>query len=211
MASSGPAAVPAERGIATRLLRLTFALSVALFFWSFVGGFAYLLGVQGTLPLRTDPLQGARQRAVRKDTAGAVKQYRLATWIDPADTRSANELGELFLRVGRHDEAYATFEQSLRVSPGDARAFSGSADVRLAQQRYPEAIALYERALETTRRPAPVLNDLGTAYARSGDFESAIQSFTASLAVTTDPMVQANLDRARADQADARSAAAKVR
>lgn len=146
MASVPTSLAPPPRAPA-RLLNLTFALGVATFFWAFVAGLAYLLSVHGGLPLRTDPLTGARQRAARGDIAGAVRQYRIATLIEPTDLRGLNEMGELLLRNGRLDEARGAFERSLRVAPNQANAWNGIGTTRALQGDFDRAIEAFLAAL----------------------------------------------------------------
>lgn len=145
MASAFTSPAPPPRASA-RLLNLAFALGVATFFWAFVAGLAYLLSVHGGLPLRTDPLTGARQRAARGDIAGAVRQYRIATLIEPTDLRGLNEMGELLVRAGRYDESIAAFEKVLHAKP-DGRALAGIGTVRALQGDFDRAIAAFEAAL----------------------------------------------------------------
>ena len=130
-----------------RLLPSAFAVGVAGFFWAFVCGLVYVAAFQGGLPLRTDPLADARGRALRGDVAGAVKQYRVATQIEPTDLAGLCELGELLARAVRYDEALAAFGKALSVRL-DARAFAGIGDVLLVRGDYARAALAYEQALK---------------------------------------------------------------
>lgn len=199
MASAG-IAVPAAPGARERLLHLTFALGVAAFFWAFVAGLVYLLSVAGALPLRTDPLSGARQRDSRGDTAGALRQYRLATLIDPNDLRALNEMGELLARAGRHDESLAAFESVLRFRP-DGRALAGIGSVLAAEGRHAEAADVFERSLVLAPNQPAALNQLGVARVRLGELEGAIKAFEAGAAIAPSSPARGNLQRARAELA----------
>lgn len=202
--AAAPTQTRAERG--GRLLRLAFALGLAWLLWSFVGGLVYLLALERALPLRTDPLAGARDRAAKGDVEGALRQYRTAARIDASDLRAAAEMGELLLKHGRLAEAEAAFAGALRVSPADPRALTGLGDVRLSQQRWDEAVAVYESLPAAAPRSANLLNNLGIAHARAGRFDQAIAAFEQAVALGAEGRFRANLTLARADRERARAA-----
>ena len=127
-------------------LRLAFAVGVGAFFWSFVAGFVYLIALHGSLPLRTDPLTEARQRAQRGDIDGAVRQYRMVVRIEPTDLGAACELGELLLRAGRPAEALTAFGEALYVRL-DPRALVGVGDALKARGDAARAAHAYAEAL----------------------------------------------------------------
>jgi cytochrome c-type biogenesis protein CcmH/NrfG len=148
-----------------RLLRPAFALGVAGFFWAFVAGTVCVVALQGGLPLRTDPLSDARRRALRGDVAGAARQYRVATLIEPTDLGGLCELGELLARAGRHDEALEAFGRALSVRV-DARALAGIGDVMLVRGDHARAVQAYEQSLKL--RPHQPQAEEQLARARAG-------------------------------------------
>lgn len=200
-----------EGAIAQRLLGLACATSAAVLLWSFVAGLAYLLSVRGSLPLQSDPLAGARERGARGDLAAAVRQYDVAIGIDSGDLRARNERAELLRQGGRHAEAFSAFEDVLRLSPENERARAGLGDVRLVQRRYTEAIGLYGTALQGRAAQPAVLNNLGTAFAALGQFDQAIDAFSAALAIAPAASAEANLERARQDRTRAQRERAAAR
>jgi Flp pilus assembly protein TadD len=62
--------------------------------------------------------------AARKapDGEAAISLYREGLTLCPNDDVAHNELGELYLRLGRRAEAAAEFEEALRLNPNFARA-----------------------------------------------------------------------------------------
>jgi tetratricopeptide (TPR) repeat protein len=191
---------PATRALKDRLLSLAFASSVGLFAWSLVGGAALLISLRGSLPFGGDPLEAARSRAARGDLAGAVREYRMAALIEPGG-RAIQEMAPLIERLGRPEQAAAVFEELLRREPHDIQALNWAGNVRLAQGRNADAIGFYRRVLELSRDQAAVLNNLGTAYAASGDLDHAIEAFSAALALAPGGIARQNLERAKAARA----------
>jgi len=62
--------------------------------------------------------------AARKatDSEEAVSRYREGLRLCPGDDVAHNELGELYLRLGRKAEAAAEFAEALRLNPNFSRA-----------------------------------------------------------------------------------------
>lgn len=88
-----------------------------------------------TEALRQQAQQAAQEReacnkafyafeAARKAPTGeeAIAKYQEGLGLCPNDDVAHNELGELYLRMGRRAEAQAEFEEALRLNPNFARA-----------------------------------------------------------------------------------------
>jgi tetratricopeptide (TPR) repeat protein len=80
------------------------------------------------------------------------------------------DLGWMYFKTGKIDEAAAAFGNALRVFPGYHRAYAGMGQARAAQGRIAEAIDQYKRAQEVVPMPdyAAALAEL---YAMSGKDE----------------------------------------
>ena len=56
------------------------------------------------------------------DTDEAIKKYQEGLELCPTDDVAHNELGEIYMRMGRKAEAAAAFQAALRINPNFARA-----------------------------------------------------------------------------------------
>jgi hypothetical protein len=81
------------------LLRMAFALALALLFWAALGGSVYFWVVNHRLPLLLDPLFEARMRVRKGDVAGALRQYRIYTQLRPLDSAALREMEEVAARA----------------------------------------------------------------------------------------------------------------
>lgn len=61
----------------------------------------------------------------RRDDRLAVEAYTAAVALNPGPDSRHRKLAEALERVGRHDDACATFEEAVRLRPGDERAEGG--------------------------------------------------------------------------------------
>jgi hypothetical protein len=103
------------------LLRIAFALAVAMLFWSALGGTAYFFSVNRRLPLQLDPLFEARMRVRKGDVPGALRQYRVYTQLRPVDGAALREMGEIAAGTGHVAEAIRAFEAVVKLDGGDER------------------------------------------------------------------------------------------
>ena len=112
------------------------------------------LGVTAALPLTHFPGWRnwwilAEASALRGDTTTALGAFRRALDEDPARGEVWNNLGRLYLRLHRTEDAHFAFSKAVRVSPRLAFPHNGLADLErargradLAEREYATAVAL---------------------------------------------------------------------
>jgi hypothetical protein len=111
-------------------LRLAFAVALALFLWSNIGGAIYVLAVDHRLPLYLDPLAEARARVQKGDLAGGLRQYRVYTQLRTQDAAAVDEMNQIAAYAARLTEEARALEADLAANPSDARAAARLADLR---------------------------------------------------------------------------------
>jgi predicted CXXCH cytochrome family protein len=142
-------------------------------------------------PLLADPVRGVRIEAARlladvpekqipearrADYRRALEEY-IAAQRQDADWPTANaNLGNLYLRLGRFDEAVAAFRQALKLDPQFASAWVNLADAWRVQGREKEAEETLRAGLARLPRSADLLHSLGLAQVRKGDRTAALAS-----------------------------------
>jgi cytochrome c-type biogenesis protein CcmH len=170
-------ASPLARGAASPMHRLIAFGVMALLAVSALG--VYLTGGQPGLEGQPYAVTEARLAAAPPETlAGAEQEERLRSIVrrNPADAEALAHLGRFLAHDGRHLEAIAMLERSLRVHE-DARVFSdlGQALVNLNEGTVtPEAERAFAASLaldETLPEPAFFL---GAAAYEGGDREGAL-------------------------------------
>ena len=147
--------------------------------------------ILGVGPLLADPVRGVRSEAARV-LAGvpesqlpearrgayrrALDEY-IAVQRQEADWPTANaNLGNLYLRLGRFDDAVAAFRRALKLDPQFAQAWVNLADAWRMQGREQEVEASLREGLARLPRSADLLHALGLAQVRKGDRAAALAS-----------------------------------
>jgi tetratricopeptide (TPR) repeat protein len=105
--------------------------------------------------LRLTPLLGANSihqtigalRRSQQDFDGAARAFSSRVDLVPNDPEAHRELGDIYLRQGRHTEALTEFATVLLLDPASVEAHALTAQLHLRDGRYPEAIAAATRVL----------------------------------------------------------------
>jgi tetratricopeptide (TPR) repeat protein len=142
-------------------------------------------------PLLADPVRGVRIEAAsmlagvpekqipesRRDAYRRALDEYIAVQRQEADWPTANlNLGNLYLRLGRVDEAVAAYRQAVKLDPQFASAWVNLADAWRAQGREDEVEATLRKGLARLPRSADLLHALGLAQVRKGDKTAALAS-----------------------------------
>lgn len=133
------------------------------------------------------PPAGARPREWRQYLADlaqrseqyarfALSEYALALRIRPHDFESVRQIGEIYRRSGRTDEARRAFEWLARHQGGEWRHPYRLGTLLLEDEQYEEAIAALEKARELSPTQGDTYFALGLAYVRSGRLDEAIDT-----------------------------------
>ena len=107
------------------------------------------------------------------DLDGALACFEIALRNSPSrpgvQKHIYRNIGDVFSKMGRTDEAIAQFEKCLSISPDFAEAHHDLANALRRKGRYLDAVAHYESALRIDPRSVLTLNNLGWLLATCAD------------------------------------------
>ncbi len=115
----------------------------------------------------------------------AIRSYRRAVSLDPADPQAHVRAGGLYERRGRYYDAEAEYREALHLNPNLVRANAGLGSVLFMTDRLPEARRYLLRAIELRPRDMRSHIFLGMSLNHDGQLDLALQELRA--AVTIDP------------------------
>ena len=94
-----------------------------------------------------------------------------------------NNLGSIYYKTGRTDDAVVEFQQAVESQPDYAQARGNLGSALLAKRRYDEAIAEYQKAVELQPGDASYSGNLAVALLNQGRLNEALPEFERSLAI----------------------------
>jgi Flp pilus assembly protein TadD/mono/diheme cytochrome c family protein len=113
-----------------------------------------------------------------KVAAEDVRGYEMEIARHPADTALHDDVALLYLELGRHDDAIAHFQASLKLQPGTAAAHYNLGTALTLARRLNEAAGEYREALRIDPAYANAHNNLGNVFVAEGNYAAAIAEFT---------------------------------
>lgn len=119
----------------------------------------------------------------RKDITAAIERYESYVRADPGNPLLWINLGDLYHRVGRFEEAIACFERCLHDHPQYVSARSRIGSVMISQHRFTEAERVFREVLNGAPEDANLLFNLGLALYFQEHWAEAERSFARSIAL----------------------------
>lgn len=94
------------------------------------------------------------------------------------------QLASIYQETGNIEEAVAVLEQGLRVLPSSYEIFTEYMKVLISAQKYDKVISSFENTnMREVEYDPEIWNNLGTAYAKKGNFNQAIKAFEMGLSL----------------------------
>jgi tetratricopeptide (TPR) repeat protein len=136
--------------------------------------------------------------SVRGNLEEALKNFRKATLINNQHARAFKQMGLIYHKLGRSDEAENCLEHA--------------AQIHLNQNQENEAEEILNTVLALRPDTTNVYNSLGIIYRRQGRFEESVMAYKKAMLVhPNDENIYFNLARAHLELNDAHSAADSLR
>ena len=99
---------------------------------------------------------------------GALTAYRKRVLANPNNSDAHRKLAQIYLELGRHEEASAEFTAALLLDPMNAEACAGRAQIRLRLGNYADAAKWAQAALTLNPTHAAAQYTLGASLTRLG-------------------------------------------
>lgn len=139
---------------------------------------------------KTQELQG--------DLEGAVDHYRNALRADPAYYPALNNLGALYERQGRHNQAEEVLVKAIAYNPDDGEAYVNLGHSFYEEGRYRDAATQLLEGLKRSPNSATGRFFLGSAQLKLGDVDDAKSNLKQACALDPQGMPAAHLQLANA-------------
>jgi len=108
------------------------------------------------------------------DFAGGEREYKRAIELNPKDSDSRQDYGELLMYLGRTEESLAELRRALEIDPVSSGANWKYGQSLFFARRYDEAIAQLKNTLELDTNYWPTHYALAITYEMKGDYAESV-------------------------------------
>ena len=129
---------------------------------------AFLFAVTGLAQDAAKAKEQFNQAVATSDAVEAEKLYKAAIDSDPSFVDSYINLGALYFKGQKYDEAANMFKQATEKAPTNAEAFANLGRVHYMLERWTEAEAAFSTALKNNAGNGELLKELGKVYLKKG-------------------------------------------
>ncbi|MCR4822992.1 MAG: tetratricopeptide repeat protein [Treponema sp.] len=126
-------------------------------------------------------LNRAKSALIARDYSLAAKIYKNLILEEPENISYKMELGNLYVKAGKDDQALTIFNQIQKTDSENLDALIAVAGIYRRQKKYEESIGVLEQALvtceENPKSRAKISYNLGFTYRQMGNYNDAINCF----------------------------------
>jgi tetratricopeptide (TPR) repeat protein len=108
------------------------------------------------------------------DFKGGEREYKRAIELNPNDSDSRQDYGELLMYLGRPEESLAEFRRALEIDPVSSGANWKYGQSLFFARRYDEAIAQLKNTLDLDNNYWPTHYALAITYEMKGDYAASV-------------------------------------
>ena len=116
------------------------------------------------------------------DNAKALLEFQKVTELAPENPMGYGDVGSVYLREGKWNEAIPHYQKALSISP-DSPTYSNLGTAYFWLKRYDESVAMYQKATEMTPNNEELFGNLGDAQRWSGHSEQAAAAYDKAISL----------------------------
>lgn len=123
----------------------------------------------------------AKSAVLARDYTLAAKIYKSLILEEPDNSVYKMELGNLYVKAGKDDQALTIFNQIVKTDSENLDALIAISGIYRRQKKYEESVAVLEQALVTcntdSKSRTKISYNLGFTYRQMGSYDDAIKCF----------------------------------
>ncbi|HEX2272149.1 MAG TPA: tetratricopeptide repeat protein, partial [Pyrinomonadaceae bacterium] len=136
--------------------------------------------------------ESAMELAKKGDREAAIAELKLAIAEHPTFLSAYNDLGVLYLRLNRLEDADQAFQGALKIDPESFNALVNRGIANVMMKRYGESVPVLRKALKANDQSAVAHYFLGQALANLGLFKDAEKELLLALQLGKEEMKEAH-------------------
>lgn len=137
-------------------------------------------------------LSRAKNAVISHDWALAARLYRQLLRDSPQDISLLNQLGELYMKSGKDEQALSVYKKIVEISPRDSQPYITMGGIYRRLGDYESAIAVLERALVEDGTNPQISYNLGFTYKLMNQLDDALSCFEEVIELNPDDVLAYN-------------------
>lgn len=133
----------------------------------------------------SDYLGSAKSKSKNKDYAGAKADYDKAIELDPLNSVSYINRGNVQYNLGNFDGARADYDKAIELDPKNSLTYNNRANLKYKLKDYNGAILDFNKSVELDSNNINAISKRGDAKLNLKDYEGAIVDYDKTIALDT--------------------------
>lgn len=122
-------------------------------------------------------LSRAKSAVIARDFSLAIKLYRQLLRENPKDVSLLKQLGDIYMKSGKDNEALPIFKRIIEIDRRDIKSIIVMGGIYRRLKDYDQSIAVLEQALVIDGNNSEISYNLGFTYKAMGNLDAAISCF----------------------------------
>ena len=137
-------------------------------------------------------LSRAKSAVISRDFPLATRLYRQLLRDSPKDINILNQLGELYIKSGKDEQALGIYRRISEINPEEIAPYITMGGIYRRLGQYEDSIAVLERALVEAGENPEISYNLGFTYKQMGQLDDAVSCFEEAIELNPDDVLAYN-------------------
>lgn len=137
-------------------------------------------------------LSRAKSAVISRDFPLATRLYRQLLRDSPKDINILNQLGELYMKSGKDEQALGIYRRVSEINPEEIAPYITMGGIYRRLGQYEDSIAVLERALVEAGENPEISYNLGFTYKQMGQLDDAVSCFEEAIELNPDDVLAYN-------------------
>lgn len=137
-------------------------------------------------------LSRAKSAVISRDFPLATRLYRQLLRDSPKDINILKQLGELYIKSGKDEQALGVYRRISEINPEEIAPYITMGGIYRRLGQYEDSIAVLERALVEAGENPEISYNLGFTYKQMGQLDDAVSCFEEAIELNPDDVLAYN-------------------
>ncbi len=145
--------------------------------------FLMLVSISGCVSFSGIPNSGSNNGSILNKSDEALKAYDKAIEINPQNTDSWNNKGDVLTKLNKSDEALKAFDKAIEINPQNADAWNNKGVALGNLNKYEDAMVAFDKSIEINPQNTDAWNNKGDALSKQNKYDEAKKAFDKAIEI----------------------------